>query len=160
MRSTASTKLQTRSSEELGIPFRSGWDTGYPGAILADPGSSIVRWHCRTETMPVSVLAYLIFFRKPGILVVLDCEEREILRIRRKSRLPTRFNMVQNGEVVRTIGFGEASFEINTRSCSKQAQHGRFICPCSRSTFTDSLVQDSQVWVVSRAFQNAMDSSR
>ena len=99
------TSRRPPSPEEIerGVPYSLQLNGALdcPGAILAEPGNANVRWHCRTDPCrsPYSPLNLL---RKPDF-VLTDPEERVVLRIRRNSRVPPRFNMIQDGEVVGTI---------------------------------------------------------
>ena len=81
--------------------FQLSQDACYSGAIHAEPGTWAVRWYFRTEPCrsPVSPLN---LFRRPDF-VLRDVEEREVLRIRRTTRFPPCFNMIENGAVVGTV---------------------------------------------------------
>jgi hypothetical protein len=71
-----------------------------PGTILQEPG--VVRWRYQTQPRrnPWSV-ANLI--RKPEFVVV-DGGMQEVLRIRRSKRTPVKFDILDDGNVVGTIG--------------------------------------------------------
>jgi hypothetical protein len=79
--------------------FQIGNEIEWPGVILAKPG--IVRWHYTTEpkTSPYSPANLL---GKPHF-VVSGPEGLEVLRIRRSSRFPPKFELVDQGKVVGSI---------------------------------------------------------
>lgn len=60
-----------------------------------------MRWHYQTEPCR-SAYSFLNLFRRPDF-VLLDHDEKEVLRIRRRTRFPPRSDILQNGEVVGTI---------------------------------------------------------
>lgn len=72
----------------------------YPGSVFVWPEDE-PRWQFKTEP-PRHAWSPLNLFGKP-VFVLLDRGTREILRIRRRRRVPPSFEIVQNGEVVGTI---------------------------------------------------------
>jgi hypothetical protein len=76
-----------------------GSETEWPGVILSEPG--VIRWRYTTDPKrepwsPANL------FGKPHF-VVMDSDEHEILRVRRETRLPPRFEIVERGEPVGRI---------------------------------------------------------
>jgi hypothetical protein len=132
---------------ERGVPyfFQLSWATGYPSWIIAEPGNPTVRWHCRTEPCRANFSPQNLI-RKPDF-VLLDHEEREVLRICRTTRLPPRFNMIQNGEVVGTIGLRsifQNKYAINLKAGPKWT----FRMPLFTVYFHGASSSNSRVWVI------------
>jgi hypothetical protein len=118
------------------------WDRGSPGSILPEIGDA--RWHCRTEPCR-SAWSALNLLRKPDFVLV-DQEERGVLRIRRASRLPPRFSILQNGEVVGTIGL--RSFLRNKYSIVlTDGPTWTFRMPLFRIYFHGESSSDSRLWI-------------
>ena len=95
--------------------------------------------------MSVSYLASNLF-RKPDF-VLLDHEEREVLRICRTTRFPPRFSMIQNGEVVGTIKLRSIflnKYAINLKAGPKWT----FRMPLFTIYFHGESSSNSRVWVV------------
>jgi hypothetical protein len=67
-------------------------------AIFADPSTSECRWRCETE--PRRSAFSLINLIRPVDFVLRDRQGIEIVRIRRSSVLPLRFEIVRSGQVV------------------------------------------------------------
>src|SRR5712692_3396566 len=69
------------------------------GALLRLDGA--VMWRCRTEPRR-HMWSLLNILRKPDF-VVSDLQGRDVVRIRRTSRLPPRFDIVHDGQIVGRI---------------------------------------------------------
>src|SRR5687768_6716531 len=139
----------THDQIERGVPYllQLGWGLGYPGWIFAEaePGTATVRWHCRTEPCR-SNFSPLSLIRKPDF-VLLDHEEREVLRIRRNTRFPPRFNIIHIGEVVGTIGLRsilQNKYAINLKAGPKWI----FRMPLFTLHFYGVSSSNARVWVV------------
>jgi hypothetical protein len=78
-----------------------GRATEVPGLIFDTPGVTEPCWRLRTEP-PRSPWSPLNFWRKPDFLLV-DSDNREILRIRRTRRMPACFHLVDKGNPVGTV---------------------------------------------------------
>src|SRR5487761_1092453 len=72
-----------------------------PASIFDAPDTAEPRWHftTRPRRSPWSILNLR---RKPELLM-LDREEREVLRIRRRRRIPPCFDLIEKGQHVGTI---------------------------------------------------------
>lgn len=133
---------------ERGASYRSllAWELSFPGRIVAKSGEdAILRWHCRTvpDRSPYSPLNLI---RNPDF-VLLDHEERESLRIRRYSRIPPRFNLIQNGDATGTIGL--RSIFLNKYAINlKDGPTWTFRMPTFTNCFYAVSSSNSHVWVV------------
>jgi len=72
-----------------------------PGFIFETQGVTEPGWHLRTEP-PRSPYSLLNLWRKPDFLLV-DRDNREILRIKRTRRMPACFDLVDKGNPVGTV---------------------------------------------------------
>ena len=70
-----------------------------PGEIFGDPG--VVRWR-HTTRHPGTVAFFTRHFKAPDF-VITDTDGNERMRIRRSGRLPSRFEMFEDGQVVGLI---------------------------------------------------------
>jgi hypothetical protein len=124
--------------------FQLGDALDCPCAILAEPGMATAGWHCGTEPRR-SPFSPLNLLRKPDF-VLMDHEERVVLRIRRKSRVPPRFDMIQNGQVVGTIGL--RSILRNKYAIALNAgPTWTFRMPLFTICFHGESTAESRVWV-------------
>ena len=124
--------------------FEIGNTSDAPGWIFAEPETASFRLHYRTEPRR-SAYSPSNLFRKPDFLV-LDHQNQEVLRISRYTRVPACFNIIQNGEVVGTIGL--RSLLRNKYSLElKDGPTWTFRMPLFTIQFDGESNANSRVWV-------------
>jgi hypothetical protein len=79
--------------------FQIGSEAEWPGVILGEPG--VIRWRYTTDPKRYPWSPSNLF-GKPEF-VVTDSDGQEVLRVRRDTRFPPRFEMVERGEPVASI---------------------------------------------------------
>jgi hypothetical protein len=77
------------------------WTPAATVSILTAPDFESTNWQC--QSAPLRSAHSVFNLVQTSDLVVRDSDAREELRVRRHSRIPPRFDMVQGGEVVGTI---------------------------------------------------------
>jgi hypothetical protein len=114
-----------------------------PGCIYDNAGNAC--WNYRTEPRR-SAYSPLNLVRKPDF-VLLDHESQEVLRISRNTRVPPRFDIIQNGGVVGTIGL-RSILRNKYMLTLKGGPAWTFRMPLFTIHFYGKSSVDSRVWVV------------
>lgn len=115
------------------------------GWIRTQPEATDFRWQFGTEPKR-SAWSPLNLLRKPDF-VVRDQEMREVLRIRRLSRIPSRFEVIQAGELVGTIRLRSLLRNRYTLDF-REGSTWTFRMPLFSIQFYGMSTTGSRVWVI------------